>query len=58
VRQPTGSSGVGLSYTEENYGEAFEREGGDSEFGLPENFDDPYAYRGKTPPMDEPQVGR
>ena len=38
-------------------GVAYERERQASEFGLPENFDDPNAYRGKTPPCD-PIIGQ
>lgn len=32
-------------------------DGEPSEFGLPENWEDPDAYRPKAPPMDKPIIG-
>lgn len=57
MKRATGSGGVGLSYTEENYGSAYERACEESEMGLPVGFDDPNAYHGKTPPCD-PIIGQ
>lgn len=57
MKRATGSGGVGLSYTEETYGSAFERAQDESEFGLPEDYDDPHAYHGFSPPCD-PIIGQ
>jgi hypothetical protein len=56
MAQTTGFGGIGLSYTDECYGEAFERAKDESEFGLPGGYDDPHAYRGKSPAC-EPVIG-
>lgn len=52
MKRATGSGGVGISYTEEPYGQAYERACEESEFGLPEDLDDPHAYHGKSPACD------
>jgi len=52
MKRATGSGGVGLSYTDERYGEAFEREQDESEYGLPEQYSDLNDYRPKSPVCD------
>jgi hypothetical protein len=49
----SGDGLVGISFIEETrIGVAYEREREPSEFGLPEGYEDPQAYHGKTPPCD------
>jgi hypothetical protein len=48
---------VGVGYLgETRIGEAYERSTAESDFGLPENYDDPTEYRPKSPACNR-QVG-